>query len=127
MRPERGIVIPPAAPVVASQGRHCLHLIEEMYKMGNSGNKKAMEKVEELREEEERSGQGHGKDWAENIKGKRKIMRVERWACQEVSFLSLHSFWEGFHAVSLGVPVQNVSGLAKSVFTRMLGKVYHVE
>lgn len=59
----------PAVSVVASQGKNCLHLIEEMYKMGNLGNKKAMEKVEEVREEGESSGQGHGEDWAENIKG----------------------------------------------------------
>lgn len=65
-------MIPPAVSVLTSQGRRCLHLTEEMYKMGNSGNKKAMEKVEEVREEGERSGQGHGVDFAENIKGERE-------------------------------------------------------
>lgn len=37
--------------------------------MGNSENKRAMKNVEDLREDGERSGEGHGEDWAENIKG----------------------------------------------------------
>lgn len=58
MRQEGDIGILPEVSVVTSQERHCLHLSEEMYKMGNWGIEKAMNKVEELREERQRTESG---------------------------------------------------------------------